>query len=304
MTKKWIVNVTIGIIVTVGVYACQKDSMGISSPLSNVWSLVSSDAPLMEMTYETEITSYQKVLVDRASAEHKFFDLVAAQPTVKRQVVVFRLKNDGATYIETTELAPLHPAPTITHLSLPNNLPKVKKTIIEGTTMKLYGDEGNLLRTETIGQAITNPQLVESIQKMKLKANSNEMSEAVSTMQLSRMFSLNVVEMEQQANANGGSVTIQGRMKLVKTPYNNPNDPRQKSMIMSIDNVKNIPIFIDITDINGKSIISTSYRYENMTSEFPILKDISTNVYAVSSTGSDIVQKTIMSISNVSSVLR
>ena len=170
--------------------------------------------------------------------------------------------------------------------------------------MKLYGDEGNLLRTETIGQAITNPQLVESIQKMKLKANSNEMSEAVSTMQLSRMFSLNVVEMEQQANANGGSVTIQGRMKLVKTPYNNPNDPRQKSMIMSIDNVKNIPIFIDITDINGKSIISTSYRYENMTSEFPILKDISTNVYAVSSTGSDIVQKTIMSISNVSSVLR
>jgi hypothetical protein len=303
MTKKWIVKVTIGIIVTVGAYACQKDGTSISSPLSNVWSLVSSDAPLMEMTYETEITTYQKVLVDRASAEHKFFDLVAAQPTVKRQAVVFRLKNDGATYIETTDMESLHPVPTPAHLSSPDNRPKVHKTIMDGTSMRIYAANGNLIKESTLQSALKNTQVVESIQNMKSKASANDMANSISTMQLSRMFGLNIADMEQQANANGGSVIMEGAIKLIRIPYPNPSNENQKFIVITVDTNKNVPLFMDITNAQGKASVTTSYYYQNMNEVYPVLKEIRTASYGVSATGSDIVRYMTMTLSNVNATI-
>lgn len=303
MTKKWIVKVTIGIIVTVGVYACQKDGTSISSPLSNVWSLVSSDAPLMEMTYETEILSYQKVLVDRATAENKFFDLVAGQPKVKRQAVVFKLKSDGSTYVETTDMEPLHPVPAPLHLSSPDNRPKVHKTIMEGTSMRLYAANGDLIKESTLQSAFKNTQVVESIQNMKSKASANEMANSISTMQLSRMFGLDIADMEQQANTTGGSVIMEGGIKLIRIPYPNPSNENQKFIVISVDINKNVPLFMDITNAQGKASVTTSYYYQDMNEQYPVLKQIRTASYDVSATGSDVVKYMTMSLTNVNATI-
>jgi hypothetical protein len=303
MTKKWIVKVTIGIIVTLGAYACQKDGTSISSPLSNVWSLVSSEAPLMEMTYETEITTYQKVLVDRATPNNKFFDLVESQPVVKRQSVLMKLKANGNIYMETTEIAPKNPAPLIEHKSSPDNRKQIKKTIIDNSEMRMYAADGDLLGTSPLQEPMQNIALVEAIQNMKSKTTTAEMANSLSTMHLSTMFSLNLADMEEKANAEGGSVIIEGRIKLIRIPYSNPQSPAQKFMVISVDNIKNLPVFMDITDERGKAFSTISYFYDNINNENPVLKGVKQATYAVSTTGSDIVRYMNVTMSNVNATI-
>lgn len=304
MKRNWIIKGATVVFASLIFYACKKEIEGSSnSPFSEIWSLVSNDQILLDMTYETEITTYSKILNDRAAEHSNFFDLVEAQPSVKRQSVILKLKTDGSIFMETNDLSPLRPAPTMVHLSSPSDLKPVVKTVLNATEIKMYNIDDELVGTSALEQPIKCPDLVQTIQDMKTRFSTETLSNTLTTMQLSAIYSSNLANIEQQAINNGGQIIMNGNLKLIKMPYSDLLNPSNRFLVVTLDNVKKIPLYMDITNAHGKASTTITYQYNNINNESPVLKSINTASYTTSAAGSDIVRHNNISFDNVRSII-
>ena len=275
------------------IIACQKND---ANPISSVMSMVSRSSPVVEMKYEIETTRFQKVLNDRATESNRFFDLIAAKPKVSRESVIARINEDGSTNMETTELIPLNPVPVAQSNSLPDPSTKIKRSVYDNGAMKMFDADGNLLGTAKV-ELPKMIGLVNSIKEMKAKTDANTMSEEISAMQLSKMFGLNLTELESKAIASKGKVEIEGNIKYITMPS---ETDLFTNIIITVDNTKNLPMAQDMVGSDGKSIYRIVYQYDTKSNaQNPKLTLIRVLHFTKSVTNSDVVEETITKLSNV-----
>jgi hypothetical protein len=218
MKKLWNSKLSMIIFALIFIIACsKKEESSVDNPFSNVFAYVSGDNPLIEMQYEVEHIHFQRVIKNNAQPEHRFFDQLAEKPEVSRQKVSLKVSENGAYYLETIEMDPENPTAPATHNTLPNPTPKVKKTILKGTKMELYSEEGKLLHTSTI-QSLDMSDFVNTVKSMKSKLDAQSIADAISAMQVNKLFGLNISEIEEKTKANGGSVLAEGDFKFIKMP--------------------------------------------------------------------------------------
>jgi hypothetical protein len=298
MKKLWNSKLSLILFAIIFIVACKKNEDAINTTFSNVMAYVSNDSPLIEINYEVERVSFQRVLEAKANPGSEFFDNLAAKPKVSRQIIKFKVNSDGSYYLETTEIEPENPIADAVHNTLPDPTPKVKKTILKGTDMELYDNDDKLIRSSKV-EAIDLREFINSINVLKAKTDVNSISDAVSKMQVSKLFGLNSGDMEDNAIANGGNVTHDDTYKFIKMPHSNGADKNIKSNIITIHKEKNLPVANDLVGENGKSIFRTLYKYNSVNPDNPKLESVVNLHFKKSVTGSEVVEETIMKIENM-----
>ena len=104
------------------------------------------------------------------------FDFAAGAPTTDKQKIEMTLFGDGSVKL-TTEDLPSRNELLISHESLPNDLPVVKRTVLDNNQMSLYDETGSLIRTIP-NQSIQLPFVAEEMMEtlMYLDSTSTDIS--------------------------------------------------------------------------------------------------------------------------------
>ena len=101
----------------------------------------SNSGELFSISYDMDYTVMTKFNCDPTR-----FDLAAGTPTADKQNVVMTVMSDGRVNLVTESKVSKNEF-SLPQAGLPNDLPKVKKTVLENNQMSLYDENGTLIRS-------------------------------------------------------------------------------------------------------------------------------------------------------------
>ncbi|MEN9612178.1 MAG: hypothetical protein RLZZ628_2992 [Bacteroidota bacterium] len=120
---------------------CRKDG------LSNEQPFASSSG--LQMNYEVETMSSQTPVLASDASKLAIAERILGEPKVKREKVQFNLASEGSVNMCITSLVPKNTYQKPSN-SLPNNAPKVAKTIIRNGTADAYDAQNKLLSSNQV----------------------------------------------------------------------------------------------------------------------------------------------------------
>ena len=260
MKKARVQNFIIFFISTMFLVNCNEDYIN-TTQVSNI---ENSTKALLEISYKMTTTRDYEI----AEATVPDLDLATLNPSSEKQVVKMDLFESGQLDI-TIEEVDFSNKIRNPHKILPDDSPKIVKTVISGNTIKMYDANGNLLNSENI-PIPNHSDLVKTIKDIGKEFSPEDINEVITTMQghhLVENLEEFIKNLDEEYNdllkPPGSPITIiqQGEnFVTLRMPLNNVEPEMSQESVLLIDKTLNKVVGTRIYD-NNQLLQTTFYGY-------------------------------------------
>ena len=260
MKKARVQNFIIFFISTMFLVNCNEDYIN-TTQVSNI---ENSTKALLEISYKMTTTRDYEI----AEATVPDLDLATLNPSSEKQVVKMDLFESGQLDI-TIEEVDFSKKIRNPHKILPDDSPKIVKTVINGNTIKFYDANGNLLNTDNI-PIPNHSDLVKTIKDIGKDITPEDINDVITTMQGHHLignleaFIKNLEEEDIYLQKSSGSpITIinQGEnFVTLRMPLNNIEPAMSQESVLLIDKTLNKIVGTRIYG-NNQLLQSTFFGY-------------------------------------------
>jgi hypothetical protein len=261
MKKTRIQKFIIFFIATMFTISCDKDYLHIQDTNSNI---ENSAKALLEISYKMTTTRDYEI----AGASLPNLDLATLNPSSEKQEIKMELFENGQLDI-TIEEVDFSKKIRNPHKILPDDSPKIVKTVISGNTIKFYDADGELLSTENI-PIPNHSDLVKTIKDIGKDFTPEDINETIATMQGHHLIdNLEdfIKNLEEENNhllkSSGSPITIieQGdNYVTLRMPLNNIEPAMSQESVLLIDKTLNKIVGTRIYS-NNQLLQSTFFGY-------------------------------------------
>ena len=260
MKKARVQNFIIFFISTMFLVNCNEDYIN-TTEVSNI---KNSTKALLEISYKMTTTRDYEI----AGATLPDLDLATLNPSSEKQVVKMDLFESGQLDI-TIEEVDFSKKIRNPHKILPDDSPKIVKTVINGNTIKFYDANGNLLNTDNI-PIPNHSDLVKTIKDIGNDFTPEDINDVITTMQghhLIGNLEAFIKNLEEENNypqkSSGSPITIinQGEnFVTLRMPLNNIEPAMSQESVLLIDKTLNKIVGTRIYD-NNQLLQTTFFGY-------------------------------------------
>tara|TARA_B110000908_G_C10206165_1_gene427830 strand:- start:367 stop:1275 length:909 start_codon:yes stop_codon:yes gene_type:complete len=260
MKKTRLQKVITFVIATMFLVSCHEDYIN-TTQTSNI---KNSAKALLEISYK--MTTTRDYEINSASVSN--LDLSTLNPSSEKQVIKMKLFESGQLDI-TIEEVDFNKKIRNPHKILPDDSPKIVKTVISGNTIKFYDANGKLLSTENI-PIPNHSDLVKTIKDIGKDFTPEDINDVITTMQGHNLidnleeFIKNLEEENNHLQKSSGSpITIieQGdNYVTLRMPLNNIEQAMSQESVLLIDKKLNKIVGTRIYS-NNQLLQSTFFGY-------------------------------------------
>ncbi len=261
MKKTRLQQIIIFSIATIFTISCDKDYLHIPDTNSNI---ENSAKALLEISYKMTTTRDYEI----AGISVPDLDLATLNPSSEKQEIKMELFESGQLDI-TIEEVDFSKKIRNPHKILPDDSPKIVKTVISGNTIKFYDANGKLLSTENI-PIPNHSDLVKTIKDIGKDFTPEDINDVITTMQGHQLID-NLEEfiknLEEENNylkkSSGSPITIieQGdNYVTLRMPLNNIEPAMSQESVLLIDKTLNKIVGTRIYS-NNQLLQSTFFGY-------------------------------------------
>jgi len=261
MKKTRLQQIIIFSIAAIFTISCDKDYLHIPDTNSNI---ENSAKALLEISYKMTTTRDYEINSTAMSS----LDLSTLNPSSEKQEIKMELFESGQLDITIEELD-FSKKIRNPHKILPDDSPKIVKTVISGNTIKFYDANGKLLSTENI-PIPNHSDLVKTIKDIGKDFTPEDINETIATMQGHHLidnledFIKNLEEENNHLQKSSGSpITIieQGdNYVTLRMPLNNIEPAMSQESVLLIDKTLNKIVGTRIYS-NNQLLQSTFFGY-------------------------------------------
>lgn len=210
----------------------------------------------LEMSYEVEATTRY---IYNINDDFSDLDIASMIPTRTKSAVKMIVNTRGELSMEIDDI-PVEQPVEILHKSLPDDSPKIKRTVISNGTATFFTDGNKVLSTATV-ELPNQFNLVQRISDAGKCISSEDINYVLATMQ-GQMFAENLEEFIQNAQRDGSQVEeLDEQHVSIRIPLSRVNPNSDYETVLLMDKVNNRFLGSIIYNGLGDEVLSTMLGY-------------------------------------------
>ena len=211
---------------------------------------------VLEMKYEVEATT--RYLYDVAE-EFSDLDIATMTPLRSKSLVSMRLDTRGDVSMEIEDVPVKQPV-EIKHETLPDESPKILKTVIRGGIATFYTDGDRELSTATI-EVPNQLSVVQRITESRNCISQEDINYVIATMQ-GQMFADKLEDFIATAQRDGSQVEkLDEQYVSIRMPLSKANPSCAYETVLLLDRLNNRFIGTTVYNESGEQILTTMFGY-------------------------------------------